>query len=141
MTTRHSPVRPSINSRFVLTLRKDSLIISRPFSTTTIGFSSISETLFRLPNLFFSPIASGSSPTNGISECSKSLRERTLLSNKTFRYIAAKGKAKPNINAIANILAFLGKVALGEPLGIEITRVLLAVNACVSSFSSRFCNR
>ena len=83
----------------------------------------------------------GISPTRGTEILSRSFLPRTLVFMFSLTMMIPAGIARPRANAISMILAFCGDVGLALPRGAVMTRVLYAVNACESSFSSRFCRR
>ena len=133
---------PVMNSRLVRSTRKASLMTLRLPSRTTMPISS--SLRWRRgtdSSFFFLGEYSGSSPMNGTESLSRSLRPRMRVLVVSSRKKTAMGMPRPRTTATSSILAGTGVVGAAPPVGGVISRVLYAVKACDSSFSSRFCSR
>ena len=136
--TRDCPSLPNMNSRLVRTTLNASLTRFRLFSLTTIVCVSGNFFLRNIEPCSAWWYANGISPTKGIVIFSKSLRPLTLVFIFSAINMTITGINKPATKATSKIFFFSGAVGNMLPPAGVIIRVLYAVNACESSFSSRF---
>ena len=121
-----------INSMLVRSTRNASFMMLRLPSCTTTGIFSFF--------LFFCT-SCGISPIMGVDRPLRSLRPRTLVLAISRMATTAAGMSRPMASAIRMVRFFMGAVGVVLPVGDVMMRVLYAVKACDSWFSSRFCKR